>query len=193
MKNLWLYLVYLVAFNANGAASVPTINNSPEYPEYIVALRKLQRQVSPRDYVVIENAISKLKDHAEVRDTVKPSLLMLVPAVIAQLVFLGLWWSLLFFGTMMRMRRRYGMLISLTLTLALASACVMNDYYIHSQQWGITKLPAVDLKLGPGKEYATRAVLHALDELAIIGQKESWYKVDRRGVRGWIHANDIAL
>ncbi len=160
-------------------------------------MRRAEQTTWGSDVASIDTEVENLKEQAGTvsRKRYSPLFTTLyyafskVPFVIWQLFFICLWWALIFYGSLVKMRYR----ILLVLAWLFVGWGVITIVYGKYGQWAFVQRSQALLYIGPDTTYPNKGELSFLDEVYTMKKQGNWYYVSSPLGTGWLSGRDIEL
>lgn len=151
------------------------------------------------DYMLlkkIEPRIKALQDRLHVaRNSFRYSLLLtiksLISSLLVQLLFLLFFGIFIFLIWFKRLRGLFGIFVFCGLLVT--GMLVGVHYWFASQQYALVMQEKIMLFSGPNKEFHQVADILCGNQVKVVEQDRSWYKVDFHGVQGWAEKSGLEL
>lgn len=113
----------------------------------------------------------------------------LLSPLFVQILFLLL---SVFFVLLLYLKRLKGLkCVLLGSALVLMTIVTLTDYWFSSQVYAVVIQSEVVAYAGPDKEFHKVATLHAGQEVKVVEEKQSWYKVSFQNFQGWVEQIDL--
>lgn len=112
-----------------------------------------------------------------------------MPFLVWQIFFICLWWALIFYGSLVKMRYR----VLLVLAWLFVGCGVITIMYGKYGQWAFVQRSQALLYIGPDTTYPSKGELHFLDEVYPLKKQGLWYYVSSPLGTGWIFGKDVEL
>jgi tetratricopeptide (TPR) repeat protein len=167
-----------------------------QYPEALVSLRKVQRLGNRELYKKASHAVALVQKKMEGSDEAS----FFETAFAVHTLLPGDWVRFLFllalaiFSIMVFMRRvtiRLGV-VGVFLLLILGIACGY-DYWFSRQQYGVVISKTAFVYAGPDKQFHKVAEIPAGQQVKVVEQDQSWYKVYFPAGQGWVEQADLGV
>ncbi len=167
-----------------------------QYPEALVALRKAQRLGNRELYKKASHAVvltqkkmgvsetssffeTALKVHTMLPGDWMRFLFLLVLGLFSVMVFLG------------RSTPRF-LMMGVLLLLITGTSCGY-DYWFSQQQYGVVIAKGAFVYTGPDKQFHKVAEIPAGQQVKVVEQDHSWYKVYFPAGQGWVEQADLGV
>jgi|GEM_PF-2991841 len=167
-----------------------------QYPEALVAFRKTQRIANREVYKKASAAAILSQKKLGMTDTAsffETALTMhaLIPADSVRFLFLLVLALFSFMFLLGRATRRL-VLVGSFLILVTGGACGY-DYWFSKQQYGVVISKMAFVYAGPDKEFHKVVEIPAGQQVKVVEQDHSWYKVYFPFGKGWIEQADLGV
>jgi len=166
------------------------------YPAALADFRRAQRQGNQELFAKASQAISFTQKKLDLPEDSALERLQLrvisfVPADGIKLFFLFLLASVVW----LVMRRRFTGRVRYIFIFLLMTAgiCCVAVHRLSKQQCGIVIPSSASLYAGPHKQFHKVGEVRAGQQVKVVQQDQSWYKVYFRGEQGWIEQADLEL
>ncbi len=162
----------------------------------LYAFRQAQKHADYRLLKKIEPRIQALQDRLHIPHdsfwySVACALQSLFSAWLVQMLFLLCFAIFIFLLWFQRLRGLFALLI--LFGLFVTGMLTGIHYWFASQQYAVVMQEKVILFAGPQKEFHTIGDILCGNEVKVVEQDRSWYKVDFHGVQGWVEKSGLEL
>jgi tetratricopeptide (TPR) repeat protein len=167
-----------------------------QYPEALVAFRKTQRIGNREVYKKASDAVILSQKKLGIADTASffetaLAIHALIPADLFRFLFLLV---LALFSLVVLLGRTTLRLVLVGVFLILSTGGVCGyDYWFSKQQYGVIISKMASVYAGPDKEFHKVAEIPAGQQVKVVEQDHSWYKVYFPVGKGWIEQADLGV
>jgi len=167
-----------------------------QYVKALSAFRKVERQGNARIAKKAHEAIVRIQEKLQLpRDTHWYTAALMAESYVAiylvQLLFLVLLitilvllWFKLFIGLKV---------FFLSILLGMSGAFCAFDYWFSRQAYAVALHEQVSVYAGPDKEFHKIGQLRLGQEVKVVQESQSWYKVSFQEIVGWVEQTDLDL
>lgn len=118
---------------------------------------------------------------------------LLTPLLMIQLTFLVCWIIFLMVIRILFRRRRYVIIVMLSILIVLCANLVLLKYFVDQRVHGIIIHPHVSLYAGPQSDYHVIGFVDEACDVSVHDRKDQWVKIKYKNMRGWIQEDMIAV
>lgn len=165
------------------------------YSQALAAFRKAQLYAQPVLLKKIEHNIFQVNEKLNLGpDPSGYTMLLFVQAYcslfILQCLFLFVWlsWYISFFVPVPLLKKARPLLLVLTVCFG---SLIALKYLIIARQKGVVVVDNAKIFTGPNSEFHELATLQEGEEVKVVDQEESWYKMHYRNIDGWMRKDDV--
>ncbi len=162
------------------------------FPQALAYWRKAEQGAGFKVHAALDAGIQRIyermgKEYYVTRGQRFKRVLMMIPLLFFQIIgLMGLVMQFLF-RTYLAQRR--WMLISLRLAIIF---CFITMYQFDDSPRAVVR-NVIAVRAGPSLDYPSVGELAAIDEVVVEDKEDTWYKIKRSGLKGWVENKAVEL